>query len=747
MSTDTPEPVRKPRRSRRLTILRVLFGAVALGLAILLAAWATVCRNNACPSLEGLADYDPAQASKVYAADGRLITDLGLERRTVVPLKEISPAVIEAFLATEDKRFYDHHGIDWIRVAGAIKGILLGGRVTGASTITMQLAGNLFPEDISRRDRSVQRKLREAKVALDIERRYPKDKILELYLNQIDLGNRAYGVEAASQRYFGKSARELNIAEAATLAAIPKAPTTYNPRRSPARSIQRRNLVIGLMRDEGLLARDEAERWRAFPLLLSSRSDFTGVADYFVEYVRQQMQARFGDQLYRDGLRIYTSLDLDMQLAGERALEGQLSAIEAGGPRYGKFPHKTYAQYLETRDDNTEPPSQSPYLQGLLVTLDAKTGYIRAMVGGRDFEDSKFNRVTQSRRQPGSTYKPFVFAAGLEAGHPLSELVMDDTLVMEVPGQDIWMPQNYDGKFEGRMTLRRALYQSRNIPTIKLGLEVGVENVLDVSRRFGITTNVRPVPSVSIGSADVVPLEIIAAYTGFANGGQRAVPQAILRVEDRQGNILWQPSTRRIQVLEPAVAWLLTDVMRDVVRRGTAAGTVGSQINFPAAGKTGTTNDYFDVWYVGFTPDLVTGIWIGFDQPQKIMPNAQGGRLAAPAWTAMMKEIYERRPAPGGWARPEDLQAAEIDSTTGYLATPFCPKNLRYVESFAPGTAPVTYCPVHSQLLGIPGLSPGPAPSSPGESQPLTGTVVPTAPAPGQPQPAPGAMGGQGPPR
>ena len=619
--------------------------------------------------------------------------------------------------------------------------------MTGASTITMQLAGNLFPEDISRRDRSVKRKLREAKVALEIERRYPKDKILELYLNQIDLGNRAYGVEAASQRYFGKSARELNVAEAATLAAIPKAPTTYNPRRSPARSIQRRNLVIGLMREEGLLQRDEAERWRAFPLLLSSRSDFTGVADYFVEYVRQQMQARFGDQLYRDGLRIYTSLDLDMQLAGERALEGQLSAIEAGGPRYGKFPHKTYAQYLETRDDNSEPPSQSPYLQGLLVTIDAKTGYIRAMVGGRDFEDSKFNRVTQSRRQPGSTFKPFVFAAALEAGHPLSELVVDDTLVMEVPGQDIWMPQNYDGKFEGRMTLRRALYQSRNIPTIKLGLEVGVENVLDVARRFGITTNVRPVPSVSIGSADVVPLEIIAAYTGFANGGQRAVPQAILRVEDRQGNILWQPSTRRMQVLEPAVAWLLTDVMRDVVRRGTAAGTVGSQINFPAAGKTGTTNDYFDVWYVGFTPDLVTGIWIGFDQPQKIMANAQGGRLAAPAWTAMMKEIYERRPAPGSWPRPEDLQAAEIDSTTGYLATPFCPKNLRYVESFAPGTAPVTYCPVHSQLLGIPGLSPGPAPLSPGESSPLTGTVVPTAPAPANPQPPAGAMGGQGPPR
>jgi penicillin-binding protein 1A len=357
-----------------------------------------------------------------------------------------------------------------------------------------------------------------------------------------------------------------------------------------------------------------------------------------------------------------------------------------------------------------------------MVTIDVKTGYIRAMVGGRDFDDSKFNRVTQSRRQPGSTFKPFVFAAGLEAGHVLSEIVVDDSLVMEVPGQDIWMPQNYDGKFEGRMSLRRALYQSRNIPTIKLGLDIGVENVLDMARRFGITTNVRPVPSVSIGSADVIPLEIIAAYTAFATNGQRAAPQAILRVEDRQGNIIWQPAPRRFQVLEPAVAWLVSDVLRDVVRRGTAAGTVGSQVNFPAAGKTGTTNDYFDVWYVGFTPELVTGVWIGFDQPKKIMANAQGGRLAAPAWTAMMKEVYDRRPITTGFTRPLDLQAAEVDSSTGGLATPFCPREFRYVESYAPGTVPGQYCPSHSQLLGIPGLE---ANRGSGESAPLTGSVVP----------------------
>jgi len=285
---------------------------------------------------------------------------------------------------------------------------------------------------------------------------------------------------------------------------------------------------------------------------------------------------------------------------------------------------------------------------------------------------------------------------------------VDEPFSLDVPGQDTWTPQNYDLKFAGQMTLRRALYDSRNIPTIKVGQVVGEQTVIDEARRFGISTNVRPVPSIHIGSADVVPMEMIAAYTAYANLGVRTVPQAILRVEDRSGKILWQPQPRRVSVLQPAVAWLITDVLRDVVRKGTASGTVGSQIGFTAAGKTGTTNDGFDVWYIGYTPELVTGVWMGFDQPQKIAPNAQGGRLAAPAWTMMMNEVYGRRPTPGGWARPQDLVAAEIDTSSGGLATPFCPREFRYVESYAPGTAPVAYCPVHSQLLGVPGMTPTP---------------------------------------
>ena len=739
-------------RARRILLVGFL-AVVAFGLAVLAAAWSRACAGNACPSIEELGGYDPDQASKVYAADGRLITDLGLERRTVIPLGEMSPYVKTAFLATEDKRFYSHHGIDWYRVFGAIRTNVFALRFAeGFSTITMQLARNIWDEDISGTDKSLGRKLREAHVARDIERKYPKDKILEIYLNQIPLGNGAYGVEAASQRYFGKSVRDLNVAEAATLAAIPKAPTRYNPRRNPNLNIQRRNTVLNLLRDNGLLNAEDTERWKAYPLLLSSHSDFSGVAEYFVEYVRQQLEARFGRELYTSGYRIYTTLDLDIQQAAERALEARLEAIESGAD--GKFLHETYRQFMESRADNNDNNSRTttPYLQGLAVTLEAKTGYIRAMVGGRDFDDSKFNRATQALRQPGSTFKPIVYAAAVEAGYPLSHVMVDDPLTVELdPTEPPWAPQNYDLEFDGPMTLRRALYLSRNIIAIKLGMELGEQAVISEASKFGITTRVPAFPSIHIGSADVIPLEMIAAYTTFANLGSRTVPNGVLRVEDRSGKIVWQPPVRTVEVMDTLHAWLLTDVLRDVVRHGTAVGSVGARINFPAGGKTGTTNDGYDVWFIGFTPDMVTGLWIGFDQPKKIKANAQGGVLVGPAWSAMMREVYERRSLPAAWSRPPGLSALDVDKTTGYKATPFCPKDVHYIESFIPGTEPAAFCPVHSPFGSI-GVMGG---ESPEPAQNPTGP--PTAPGVGAPRQqntqggsatgggSPGVMGGTGP--
>ncbi|HXI19957.1 MAG TPA: PBP1A family penicillin-binding protein [Gemmatimonadales bacterium] len=687
----------------RSAILTTVLALTALGAGLLLGSWNRACANNACPSIARLVQegYDPAQASKVYAADGRLITDLGEERRTLIPLAQMSPAAIAAFVVVEDKRFYEHHGVDWVRALGAVRATLEyvlfhHGRLQGFSTITMQLARNLFPEDISGQDRTPKRKLREMQVAFEIERNFSKDRILELYLNQINLGNGAFGVEAAAQRYFGKSARDLNVAEAATLAGIPRSPTRYNPRRNPDYSVERRNLILDLMADEGVLSREDAERWKAYPLLLSSRSDFSEIAPYFIEYVRQQLRTRFGSELYRGGLRIYTTVDLDAQQAAERAVNRQLDEIERNHARYGKYPRPTYADYIEKRGDEAA-PSESPYLQGAAVVIEAKTGKILAMVGGRDFNDSKFNRATQAVRQPGSTFKPFVYTAALRAGHPWSEIVVDDPISVEMqPGDPPWEPQNYDSRFRGPMSLKEAFYDSRNIPAIKVGMEVGPQAVIGEATRFGISTSIPPFPSIYIGSAGVLPIEIISAYSAFANLGTRVDPYAIDRVEDKNGNVLWEPKPRPQVVMDSALAWLMLDGLRDVVRRGTAAYSVGSQFPIPAGGKTGTTNDFTDVWFIGFTHDLVGGVWMGMDKPQTIMDNAQGGRLAAPAWTAMMKEIYERRPLPAPWPRPDGLTVVEVDRQTGGRFTPFCPKDSLEAVSFLPGTEPKDFCPIHN---------------------------------------------------
>jgi len=337
----------------------------------------------------------------------------------------------------------------------------------------------------------------------------------------------------------------------------------------------------------------------------------------------------------------------------------------------------------------------------MVVTLDADSGYIRAMVGGRDFDDNKYNRATQSLRQAGSTFKPFVYTAAIRAGIPLSSIWEDSPVSVEIPDQPTWEPKNYDSKFEGMMTMRNALRQSRNTVAVKVGLKVGEDAVIAEASNFGITTRVPSVPSIFIGSADVVPIELVGAYSAFANMGVLTTPSAILRVEDRDGNIVWQPEIRQKRVLDREHAWLILDGLRDVVRRGTAAG-VFSRANFqvPAGGKTGTTNDGMDVWFIGFTPDLVTGVWMGFDKKTKIKTNAQGGLLAAPAWTMMMNEVYERRRKPGPWGAPDGIVQADIDESTGYLATPFCPRTSVIREYYYPGTEPTERCPLHSPFRG-----------------------------------------------
>jgi penicillin-binding protein 1A len=695
---------------------------VMLGAGGAFTAWALVCRGGACPSVASLDEYTPRQTSKLFAADGRFIAEIGLERRTLIKLEEIPPVLQQAFLTVEDKRFYKHRGIDWVRVPGAmIKNIRAGRFAEGFSTISMQLSGNIFPERINRRDRGglagLTRKLREAKVARQIEAAYSKQKILELYLNQIYLGSGAYGVETASQRYFGKSAKDLNLAEAATLAGLPRSPTRYDPRRFPDRAIQRRNTILELMRRNGVVSDADANLAKAYPLRLAQKEESGQLAPYFVEWVRQQLDQQFGKSLYEQGLKVYTTIDVDMQLAAERALERQLRNIEDG--KYGKYPHASYERYVAGRESDPEADvANSPYLQGAFVAVDPRSGAVRALVGGRDFEDSKFNRATQALRQPGSTFKPIVYATAIQNGRPVTTMLEDAPISVPQSGGTTWTPQNYDLKFEGPVPMRRALYLSRNIPAIRMGMELGEQSVIDMAKRFGITTPIPAYPSIYIGSADVYPIEMISAFTTFATLGVRATPYAITRVENARGEVLWEPAPVRATVLSPEEAWLVVDMMKDVVRRGTAYRAVwAAGFQIPSAGKTGTTNDGADAWYIGYTADLVAGTWIGFDRPKKIKSNAQGGELAAPAWTAFMTEVYRRRQAPPDWPRPDGLIQRTVDGTSGMLPNPWCPPEAIRSEWFIPGTEPVGQCALHSPFdqsadstnpFAIPGSQPAP---------------------------------------
>lgn len=671
-----------------LLVLVVLGGAIGAG--GLLGAWSVICRDGRCPSIASLEQYVPRQTSKVYAADGRFITELGLERRTLITLKDIPKHVRDAVVITEDKRFYSHDGIDYFRIFGALaRNIKAGSYVQGFSTITMQLARNVFSDRISR-EKTLLRKIKEARVARAIERRYSKDKILELYLNQVYLGNGAYGVETASQRYFGKSVRDVTVAEAAVLAGLLKGPERYNPRRFADRAILRRNTVLELMRRGGAITNEDASLAKAYPLQLAERTESGDVAPYFVEWVRQELEQHFGKRLYDEGLKVYTTLDVDMQTAAERALENQLQAIEAG--RHGKYTHLTYEAYLARSAEGGETgAANSPYLQGSFVSIDPRTGAVRAMVGGRDFGDSKFNRATQALRQPGSTFKPIVYAAAVHQGFSPAHVVDDSPIALDQMSGETWTPQNYDMKFQGNMSMRKALYQSRNLAAIRTGMAVGTDAVITMARRFGITTPIPPYPSIFIGSADTYPVQMIGSYSVFANLGLRTTPHAITKVENAAGKVVWKPDLVREAVLSPEEAWLMVNMMKDVVIRGTGARVWSSGFRVPAGGKTGTTNDGADVWFIGYTADLVAGVWMGFDKPQKIKSNAQGGELATPAWSAFMTEVYRRKPQPPDWPRPDGVIVREIDAATGRLANANCMSALT-TEFFVQGYEPTRSC-------------------------------------------------------
>ncbi|MEP6766083.1 MAG: PBP1A family penicillin-binding protein [Gemmatimonadaceae bacterium] len=635
----------------------------------------------------------PPQVSVVLARDGAIIGEIGKEKRLSVSIRTLPKYLPQAFVAVEDKRFYQHDGVDLVGVAGAIKGKLMGANRGGASTITQQLVGNMHPDIIDRRENSgvagIDRKLREQTAAREMERHYNKEQILEAYLNQISFGRGWYGVELAAQHYYGKSASEVTLSEAASLAAMPKSAVLYDPIRNPARALQRRNLILDLMATQGFITVAQAGEAKRDPIKTAPDLSRTQ-AQWINDIVRVQSE-RAGVPVSQGGFRIQTTIDAALQVSMQQALNDGVRDVEL---RPG-FRHASCAPVatatVKVVEKTAPNPASAPTncLEGAAVALDPTNGEVRALVGGRDYVHSSFNRAIDGNRQPGSTFKAFVYAAAINEGMTANALVQDTALRVKLDNGKFYSPDNSDNLFLGQLTMRDALAKSRNPVAVQLALTVGMDSVIALAHRSGLRSAIAPYPSSALGASVVQPLDFVAAYATFDNGGLAVAPKFIIRITDRAGSVVFTPPAAPPQpALDPRVAFIMRDMLRDVVERGTATAirkVVPSRV--VVAGKTGTTNDNSDVWFVGMTPELVTGVWMGFDRPQTIAAGAVGGTLAAPIAAQIIASYYQNRPS-GTWTAPPGLVSAELDRSTGKVATLATPVDKRYTEWFLEGTEP-----------------------------------------------------------
>ncbi|MBO9418874.1 penicillin-binding protein 1A [Labrenzia sp. R4_2] len=772
-----------------------LFG-IGAAFALLMAAgvWMYLQHlNDGLPDYSALKNYEPPVMTRVHAADGSLMAEYATQRRMFLPIQAMPDRLKQSFISAEDKNFYTHLGVDPEGIARAavrfIQNYGSGRRPEGASTITQQVAKNFLLTNELR----VERKIKEAILALRIEQAYTKDEILELYLNEIYFGFGAYGVAAASLIYFDKSVHELALEEAAYLAALPKGPSNYHPYRKTDAAIARRNYVIDRMVEDGHVSFEDGEEAKAKPITVKLRGHGSKLfaAEYFTEEVRREVADIFGTKrLYEGGLSVRSTLDPEMQqIARKTLMDGlikfdhqrgswngpidristgtdwgvELAKIEAlsdlpewslavvlesgtSEARVGIQPKRLQSGQLE-EDRKAGPlfletmkwarvggraPSavsdvlapgdvvyvqesavapgtyelrQIPKVSGALVAMDPYTGRVLALVGGFSFAQSEFNRATQAWRQPGSSFKPFLYAAALDNGYTPSSVVMDAPLeISQGPGLGTWRPQNYGGKFYGPSTLRTGIERSRNVMTVRLAQDMGMPLVAEYAKRFGIYDNMLPVLSMSLGAGETTVLRMTAAYATIANGGRKLRPTLIDRIQDRYGRTIYKHDSRicdgctqnawdgqseptlidnREQVLDPMTAYQITSMMEGVVQRGTA--TSVRAVNRPVAGKTGTTNDEKDAWFVGYTPDLAVGVFVGFDNPKPMGRGATGGQVAAPIFTEFVKQALAEKP-PVEFRVPRGLQLIPINKNTGLRTAGGTPGAI--LEAFKPGMAP-----------------------------------------------------------
>ncbi|MCI0432893.1 MAG: PBP1A family penicillin-binding protein, partial [Gemmatimonadetes bacterium] len=683
----SPDSPKRWLRVRRLARSKAVWLTVAGALSVGGVAWHR-CGISGCPSVARLASYQPGGASVLLDRNGDVIGDLSPVKRTLIRLSKLPAHVPAAFIAVEDKRFYRHNGVDWRRVAGAALANLRSGRaVQGSSTITMQLARNVFPDRIPASERTLTRKLLEVRVAREIERRFSKDAILEMYLNHIYFGAGAYGIETASRQYFGKSAANLSVEQAALLAALLKAPTRYDPRQHASRAKARRDLVLALMLEQGSVTAEQADRARGSAVRVRSSAGGPAeqpiTAPYFVAMVRTLLEDELGEDLYAQRLRIHTTLDVRLQKTTEQELERQIRNVETGA--FGAFDGPGLSRHDATA-------AHTRYLQGAAVMMESSTGEVLALVGGRNARHSGFNRAVAGQRQVGSAFKPFVFAAALRRGWSPSA-VLDDSPFRLVSGRQTWEPSNFDGEFVGPITFRDALVHSRNVPTIRLTESVGEGHVAKLARDAGLRGEIHEAPVMALGVTATSPLDLATAYTAFANNGDVVKPRLVLRVEDDAGRVVWSSSTETRTVLEPAIAYIMTDMLSDVIDHGTGRAVRSVGYDGRAAGKTGTTDDGADVWFVGYTPQMIGTVWIGFDQPRAIAARATGGSVAAPVWGRIARRAgtWTR----GDWTASPQVIRLAIDPSTGLALEEGCrPRDGEAVEElFLRGREPRATCP------------------------------------------------------
>lgn len=559
------------------------------------------------PDVRALEGYRPFEASIVYSSDGQVLTEFFYERRKFVPHYEIPEIVKKAFVAAEDIRFYKHPGVDLIGILRALyRDIKAGGIVEGGSTITQQLAKMLFLKP----EKSITRKIKEAILSIQIERKYTKDEILGLYLNQAYFGSRAYGIAAASETYFGKSFKELNHAQLALLAALPKAPSAYNPFKKPDIALKRRNIVLQKMLEEGFITREQYNEalkeplpqhpyWRKFE------------APYFVETLRQELDSKYGERLYKDGFRIYSTIDYNLQKKAEQAVRNGLIEI-----------HKRV----------------KPQVQASLIAIDLKTGHVKALVGGNDFWETQYNRVF-SLRQPGSAFKPFVYAAALNDGWSIDDTILDAPVSFpgSVPGKN-WSPRNYNNEYHGEVPLRKAIALSLNAATVRLASQVGIKNIVEFAKQCGLTTKIHPYLSTALGASDVKPIELTAAYSVFATG-KKIKPIFYEKIVHHNGVIIEENKPEIVQILPEEIVEQMRELLKEVVVSGTAQ--KAKELGMEIYGKTGTTNDFSDAWFVGFDNNLIVGVWVGRDNHRPIGPKEAGAKAALPIWIDFMKEACQ----------------------------------------------------------------------------------------------------------